>query len=88
MEAYQGSIQDPSVRALDLRGKHTWEEVIREARNCESTYLHAGTKWPRKMARSFSANAEAVQPWIRLIPNDMFLAALSGGLKLVFSVST
>jgi hypothetical protein len=86
MEAYQASMKDQSVSALDLRGKHTWDDVLRVAKDAEAAYLKAGGKGLRKAGRFITAKSEAMLPYLQLIPNGFYTSLLCGGLKLVFEV--
>jgi hypothetical protein len=86
MEEYQNSMKDPSISALDLRGKHSWDDVLQIAKDAEATYLKAGRKGLRKAGRFITAKSEAMLPYLQLIPNGFFTSILCGGLKLVFGV--
>jgi hypothetical protein len=86
MEEYQNSMKDPSISALDLRGKHCWDDVLQIAKDAEATYLKAGRKGLRKAGRIITAKSEAMLPYLQLIPNGFFTSILCGGLKLVFGV--
>lgn len=86
MAAYQASTKDPSISAFNLRGKHSWDDVLRVAKDAEAAYLKAGGKRLRKAGRFISAKSEAMLPYLQLIPNGFFTSILCGGLKLVFGV--
>ena len=86
MEAYQSSMKDSRISTLDLRGKHSWEDVLRVAKDAEVAYQKAGGKGLRKTGRFITAKSEAVQPYLRLIPNGLYTSILCGGLRLVFEV--
>jgi hypothetical protein len=86
MEAYQASIKDSSISGLDLRGKHSWDDVLRAAKDAEAAYLKAGGKGLRKAGRFITAKSEAVLPYLQLIPNGFYTSILCGGLKLVFEI--
>ena len=87
MQAYQASLKDPKLSSLDLRGKHSWEDVFRAAKDAEAEYLKAGNKGLRRAGRITTAYADAVMPVLNLIPNGEFTSILCGGLKLVFGMS-
>ena len=84
MEEYQNSTKDAQTCALSLRDKHSWDEVLRVAKDAENAYLQAGVKGLRRVGRWITDHSEAVQPYIKLIPNEWYLSILAGGLKLVF----
>jgi hypothetical protein len=86
MEAYQASMKDPSISKLDLRGTHSWDDVLQVAKDAEAAYLEAGGKVLRKAGRFITAKSEAMLPYLELIPNGTFTSILCGGLKLVFGV--
>ena len=87
MEAYQSSTKNSSINALDFRGKHSWEDVLRVAKDAEAAYQKAGGKGLRKAGRTIMAVSGAVQPYLQLIPNGFYTSILCGGLKLVFEVN-
>lgn len=87
MKAYQNSHQDPKVKSLDLSGTHSWDEVLQIVRFTEDTYLAAGRRGPRQLARFIADQAESVMPALRLIPNGFYTSIVCGGLKLVFELS-
>ncbi|MCJ1385307.1 hypothetical protein MMC17_008429 [Xylographa soralifera] len=87
MQAYQSSMKDSSISALDLRGKHSWDDVLRVAKDAEIVYQRAGGKGLRKAGRFITTKSGAVQPYLRLIPNDSYASILCGGLRLVFEIN-
>lgn len=88
MEIYQSSIKDSTTIALDLRGTHSWEDVLQAAKDAEAAYQAAGAKGWRKLGRLVTTNSESVIPYLGLIPNGTYTSILCGGLKLVFQVSS
>jgi hypothetical protein len=86
MKAYQASIKDPSISALDLCGNHSWDDVLQAAKDAEAAYLEAGGKGLRKVGRFITAKSEAMLPYLQLIPNGFYTSILCGGLKLVFEI--
>ena len=87
MQAYQASLKDPKLNALNLQGKHSWEDVFRAAKDAEVEYVKAGGRGLRRAGRVTTAYSEAVMPVLQLIPNGEFTSILCGGLKLIFGVS-
>ena len=86
---YQDAMEDPKIRALDLRAKHSFKDVFQAAKDAESAYLEAGRKVGlRNLGRVISAKSEAVVPYLRLIPNGFLTSILYGGLRLVFELSS
>ena len=88
MEAYQASMKVPGNKPFDVRGTHSWDEVLRVAKDAEAAHLRAGRKPFRKIARIVTDSSDAVVPTLRLIPNGFFTSVIAGGLKLVFEVTT
>lgn len=86
MEAYQASKSGPSISALNLRGKHSWDDVLLVAKEAEAVYQEAGRKGLRKVGRAITAKSELVLPYLQLIPNEFFCSIVCGGLKLVFKI--
>jgi hypothetical protein len=83
------STQIPGTR-INVRGTHSWDEVIRAAKDAEAAY-HAEAKKGAKGAvrgylRRFGDYSAAITPWIGLLPSDQYFSVLCGGLKLVFGV--
>jgi hypothetical protein len=87
MKAYQTSAKDPNIIAIDLSGKHSWDEVLRVAKDAEAEYRRSGRKVLRYVARTFTSKSVVVLPYLKLIPNGFFSSMLAGALKLVFTVS-
>ena len=85
LEIYQKNHEDKSVAAFDIREKHTWDEVFREAALAESQYKNAGKV--RQVFRSMGDNASLIEPWLGLIPDGDYTSSLRGGLKLIFQVT-
>ena len=86
MKAYQESAKDPTISGFDLRGKHSWDEVLRVAQDAEAIYMKRGERRLRKAARFIADKSEAATPYLRLIPNAFYTSILFGGLKLIFGV--
>lgn len=86
MEAYQASKTGTSMGALDLRGKHSWDDVLRVLKDAEAAYQEAGRKGLRKVGRAITAKSEVVLPYLQLIPNESFCSTLCGGLKIIFKI--
>ena len=86
MEAYQASMKNPKLKKLDLREKHSWDEVMQVAKEAETAYLQAGEKGFRKLSRIVTAKSPAALPFTRLIPEEYYGTVLAGGLRLVFGV--
>ena len=80
-------MKDSSIGVLDLSGKYSWDDVLRVAKDAEVVYQKAGRKGLRKAGRIITAQSGAVQPYLRLIPNETFSPVLYGGLRLVFEVN-
>jgi hypothetical protein len=87
METYQASLKESTAVTLDFRGKHSWEEVLKIAKDAETTYQEAGANGLRKVGRLITAESESMIPYLGLIPNGFYTSILCGGLKLVFQVS-
>lgn len=87
VEAYQDVSQDPRIRALKIKDKSSWDEVMRAAQETEEKYLLAGSNGVRKYSRKAADKAAIFLPYVRMIPNDMFFSVLSGGLRLIFEES-
>lgn len=80
-------MKDPGVRSLDLKGTHSWDEVMQLVKDKNDAYLEAGQNGLRGMGRSITSHSKSVGPYLRLIPNDFFASIVNGGLKLIFELS-
>ena len=87
MKAYQNSTRDANLNEFDLSGKHSWDEVLRIAKDAVAAYQKSGRNGLRNSGRVLSSKSEALLPHLQLIPNGFFTSILCGGLKVVFSVS-
>ena len=78
-----------SSSEFDIRGKNTWDEVIRAARLAEAEY-HASVKGTKGALRKFfrltGDYSPALEPWVGFLPNDKYMAVLCGGLKVILVV--
>ena len=75
--------------SFDVRGKHTWDEVLREVDNAKEVYeLKAkGNKGMHiRVGRAIGAHSDVVSPWLELLPNGDYSSIICGGLKFVFGV--
>lgn len=86
MESYQESIKGCGVQALDLKATHSWESVLRLAKDVEKDYVNAGKKGPRRFARLLGNQAQEKVSYLKLIPNDLYASIVAGGLKIIFQV--
>ncbi|KAI9737350.1 MAG: hypothetical protein M1834_009504 [Cirrosporium novae-zelandiae] len=85
MEAYQKCTKDESSASFNIRNKHGWDEVIREARRAEQKYNDACRG--RKLFRFSGDYAAAISPFFKLIPSTEYTSVLCGGLALIFGIA-
>jgi len=80
-----------SSAGINIRGAHSWDEVIRAARDAESQYLAEAKRGVdgniRRFFRTMGNHAPSVTPWLQLLPDDKYFSVLCGGLKLILGVS-
>lgn len=86
MEAYEDASQDPKIKALRVHGSASWDEVLSLARAVEEKYTSAGKEGARKYSRKIIDKSAIMLPFVRMLPNDTFSSAITGGLRLVFEV--
>ena len=88
IDVYKKTARGDALPAdFDIRGSHSWEEVMLAARNAESKSHHDGSKnLLRKFGRGTQKHANAVRPWLDLIPDGDYTSALCGSLKIAFNV--
>lgn len=93
LEQYQNSISgSQSKTRINLRGSHSWDEVVRAAKDAEAAYLAEVKRGATGTVRGFFRNmgdySASVTPWVGLLPNDKYFSTLCGGLKLVLGERT
>lgn len=89
VEAYRDEWQDPRIRALSLRGKVSWDQVMQEVRKAEDRYQLAGEKGLRRLNTKATDHSPVVIPFLRMLPDDnMWLPAVGGALRIIFEVSS
>ncbi|KAJ4354144.1 uncharacterized protein N0V89_005877 [Didymosphaeria variabile] len=75
---------------INIRGAHSWDEVIRAAKDTEAAYIEEAKKGAkgavRGYLRQFGDYSATATPWIGLLPNDKYFSVLCGGLKIVLGV--
>jgi len=79
--------------ACPLRGKHSWDEVLKEAKAAQDEYLKKADKANqsgkiRACLRSFQNKTQFLEAWLGLIPSALpFSDVLCVGIKLILNVS-
>lgn len=76
---------------FDAVGKCTWADVLDEMSRAEEEYFSKGRgskNIGRRALRKAGDYASAISPWFNLVPDDDGMNVLSGGLRLVFYVSS
>ncbi|KAL9118675.1 MAG: hypothetical protein Q9187_004777 [Circinaria calcarea] len=90
MNIYQRSSKDKTLGSFNIRDTHTWDEVIRRAKDADRKY-HDDAKGFRGIGRKIGRNmgdiAPGVNPWLGLLPNGEYTSILCGGLKLIFGAA-
>ena len=75
---------------INMRGAHSWDEVVQAARHAEAVYLaetkRGATGLMRGYFRYVGDYSASAAPWVGLLPNDKYFSVLCGGLKLVLGV--
>ncbi|KAH7091246.1 hypothetical protein FB567DRAFT_518271 [Paraphoma chrysanthemicola] len=92
LEQYQKSFPGAQSKTrIDLRGSHSWDEVIRAAKDAEAAYQTDRKKGMTGTVRGYFRHlgdySVAVTPWVGLLPNDKYFSTLCGGLKLVLGMA-
>jgi len=93
LEQYQSSLLGSQPKArINLRASHSWDEVVRAAKDAEAAYLAEVKRGAPGVVRGFFRNigdcSASVTPWIGLLPNDKYFSTLCGGLKLILGART
>lgn len=89
MEIYRENAKDKSLLDFNIRDKHSWDEVIRVAKDAEQKYNSKakGLKGiGHKTIRVVGDHTADTSPWLELLPSGEYTSVLCGSLKLVFAV--
>jgi hypothetical protein len=91
IQQYESSLSEQiSGTRINIRGTHSWDEVIRAAKDAETAYHAEARKGAKGAVRGYMRRlgdySAAVTPWIGLLPSDQYFSVLCGGLKLMFGV--
>lgn len=91
MNIYQSTAKDKRLADFNIREKHSWDEVLQEARFAEQKY-NQKAKGLRgighRVFRVVGDNAAAANPWLKIFENNDYTSILCGGLKLIFEVQS
>ena len=71
MELYQKHAKEKPIANFNIRSTHSWDEVIRVAKDAEESYINDGKGFKgaaRMIVRSAGDYNAAINPWLNLIP--------------------
>lgn len=94
LETFEKSLPDKYKTKFDVRGKHTWEEVIEEAQAAEAKYRKKGSDESafskiRGYFRKLEGRAAAFETFLELIPSqNNYASPIAGSFKLIIRAST
>jgi hypothetical protein len=94
LETFEKSLPDKYKTKFDIRGKHTWEEVIEEVQAAETKYRKKGSDESafskiRGCFRKLEGRAAAFETFLELIPShNNYASPIAGSFKLIIRAST
>lgn len=92
IKAYAKDQGSPKLQALinhqDEHGwkETSWTEVLESFRKAEAKYSDIDKQRLRHMGHNMNKHAPSFFPLVRMVPNDMAFAVLSGGIRLIAEV--
>ncbi|KAJ8133034.1 hypothetical protein O1611_g590 [Lasiodiplodia mahajangana] len=94
LQSFEDSLPESLKTGFNLQSKHTWAEVISEAKCAEIKYNKKADKESpfgrvRGFFRSLRSNSPAIQNWLSLLPSDsMYGSLICGGIKVILRAAT
>ncbi|KAI0529919.1 hypothetical protein GGR58DRAFT_277212 [Xylaria digitata] len=94
LRSFEESLPDHLKTRFSLQSKHTWAEVVSEAKFAELQYnKKVGKESPfgrvRGLFRALRSNSPAISDWLDLLPTDSLYGSLiCGGLKVILRAAT
>ncbi|MCJ1239776.1 hypothetical protein MMC14_007774 [Varicellaria rhodocarpa] len=80
MDLYQENTKDTSKLKFSIRGKFTWDQVMKEAELAQAKYIADG-KGIRKVFRMVSNLTPGLDPWLKLLPNGDYTSVAAARHK-------
>ncbi|KAK4947975.1 hypothetical protein LTR66_014144, partial [Elasticomyces elasticus] len=88
MEVFkQNSSKNPAIAQFDIRGGHTWAEVLDVVGQAQETYQSKAKGFRGflpKVGRRMGELTPAIDPVLNMLPNGDYTGIVSGGVKLIF----
>jgi hypothetical protein len=90
---FEATLPEKHKTKFNLRGKHTWSEVIMEADKAEKKYLKKADKESpygriRGFFRSLQRESPIIESWLYLLPTESNYGSLvCGGFKLILGAA-
>ncbi|GAW26731.1 hypothetical protein SAMD00023353_4600300 [Rosellinia necatrix] len=94
LRSFEESLPNNIKTRFDLQAKHTWSEVINEAKIAEMKYNNKANKESpfgrvRGLFRILRSNSPAMENWLGLLPTESAYGSLiCGGLKVILRAAT
>lgn len=94
LEKFEKSLPKKYQTKFDIRGKHTWNEVIEEVQNAELKYKKKGSddgafSKVRGCFRKLEGRAQGFETFLELIPSqNNYASPIAGSFKLIIRAST
>ena len=94
LQSFENSLPENLKTGFNIQSRHTWAEVISEAKCAEIKYNKKADKESpfsrvRGLFRSLQSNSPAIQNWLSLLPSDsMYGSLICGGIKVILRAAT
>lgn len=94
LEIFEKSLPEKYQTRFDIRGKHTWDEVIQEVQIAELKYKKKGSdegafSKVRGCFRKLESRAAGFETFLELIPSqNNYASPIAGSFKLIIRAST
>ncbi|KAH0558874.1 hypothetical protein GP486_004493 [Trichoglossum hirsutum] len=92
MAEYEKTAKPALKTNINIRGKHSWDDVISEARRAEAKYKQSSAV--RCCFRKIGSNTSALNEWLGLLPTtavssgSSYTSIFCGGFQLILSAAT
>ncbi|KAL2786505.1 hypothetical protein BJX66DRAFT_342097 [Aspergillus keveii] len=92
--SFESTLPTKYKTQFDIKAKHSWDEVIQEAKSAEAKYNDKGigdsaSKRARRFFRALQKRSAAVEGWMEVFPTqNLYANIICGGFKVVLRAAT
>lgn len=91
LEKFENDLPEKYKTKFNIKGKHTWSEVIAEAQIAEMKYKRKGSgEGPfsrvRGSFRKLQGSAGALSTWLEIVPQSTYGSVITGSFKVIIRV--